>query len=113
MSTYKEIVSTNQIIDENIVQYNYDDMMDILCNDMKVKPKLEVHFSEETLDYMNEQNNYIYDIYRDLKEKYNSSGFLNDMLFKDFNEIVLKNVQVDVLIEEIEENELSFDDEEW
>ena len=30
MSTYKEIVSTNQIIDENIVQYNYDDMMDIL-----------------------------------------------------------------------------------
>ena len=113
MWTYKEIVSKSEIADENIAKYTYDEMMDILCNDMRVKPKLELHFTEETLEYMNEQNNYIYDMYKDLKEKYDNFGFLNNMLFKDFNEILLKNVEVDILIEENEENELSFDDEEW
>jgi hypothetical protein len=113
MSSYKDILSKNQAIDDDIIKYNYDEIMTILCNDMKRKPKLEIHFTEETLEYMSEQNNYIYDIFKNLKENYSTFGFLNDMLFQDFNEIFLKNVEVETLIEENEENELSFDDEEW
>lgn len=112
-SSYKNAVETEYIAESNITKYTYDEAMSLLEN-MRIKPIVQPSLSEERLDFICEQNDFINGVYLDLKVKYESAGFLNTMTFKDFNEIILQNVQVDrVVDEEQEDNELSFDDEEW
>ena len=112
MESYKCALETNFIVESNVTKYTYEEAINLLEN-MRIKPVIELSFSHEILDYVCEQNDYINYIYLDLKAKYESFGFINDMNFRDFNEIILKNVQVDTIVEEQEDNELSFDDEEW
>jgi hypothetical protein len=115
MESYKCALKTDYTVEPNVTKYTYDEAMNLLKT-MNIKSVVDLssaNLSEEAVDFICEQNDSINYIFLHLKAEYESFGFLNTLTFRDFNEIILQNVQVDVIVEDHEDNELSFDDEEW
>lgn len=113
--SFKDIIEKKRIIeydnDPNEIHYTYDEFIKIYDENIIAKNKKKILKQDlKKSDFLDEHSSFISNLLETLKDKQNFHGFMNDMKYNDMMNILYKNISVEKIIIDTEENEI-LDDE--
>lgn len=113
--SFKDIIEKKRIIeydnDPNEIHYTYDEFIKIYDENIIAKNKKKILKPDfKKSDFLDEHSSFISNLLETLKDKQNFNGFMNDMKYNDMMNILYKNISVEKIIIDTEENEI-LDDE--
>lgn len=119
--SFKDIIDKKRIIEidhSKETRYTYDEFtnknIEIAINkniEDNLKHNKITKYEIDKYEFLDENDYFILDILDSIKEQYSIQGFINDMTYSDINNIIFKNIIIDKIIINDEENELLLDDD--
>jgi len=109
--TFKDIIKKiNNInyIKETTKKYSYDDINILYENS---KEKKYIRKDKLTYDFLNENIIDIYNLLNDLKDQFNLEGFINKLNYNDIFDIIYRNIYIEEVIIENDENDIIEDND--
>ena len=110
--SFKDILLKENGSVVNEIEYSYEEVMQLIEAAHKRPQEPPKKYPSVLYDYLDEKNDALCEIIKELKEKYSLKGFMNTMSYSDIFNIMLENISVEEIQSDTDENETFQYDEE-
>ena len=116
--SFKDVVTRVESVIEDPVQekrLTYEEMMSVLkdIRDNESKKGPMTKSNKDVIEYLDEQSDKLHGLIDNMKVLFGHKGFCNNMSYSHVYKIIRPNMTVDEISNDNDENDYSFDEEEF